>query len=433
MTEQEFAEILAFGREQRGIEFKGPGSRSDKRFLARVVRAVMAMANRRDGGRVILGVDEADDGGLVATGLSPEELKTWNHDDLADSLAEYADPFVTFDVRTVIYQGKSFVLVAVEEFETIPILCKRDFQDPANGRLLLRRGVCYVRSARKPESIDVSSHADLRELLDLATSKSVRKFIGTAEAVGFSTSGRPSDAELFDAQLGDFGSSDYGQQIRSRGYWQVVIRPEPFVAERLDNIAALAALVEQCSVQRRGWNFPHLDRKTPVHIDRDWVGQEFLWQQYLEIWRFYQSGQFVFLGGMPYDWRDSSSLWPVPAGWTSGRYLDVVDTVWTITEFFEFASRLCTAIGNVDRVAVSVTVSNVKDRILSTDHPSRRMVHTYRTGLATLTSTASVPLGTLAGGASELAIDAALEIFRRFGWDPERELLRDLQSELGRR
>lgn len=106
MTNQEFAEILSFTYERRGIEFKGPGPRSDKQLFAKVMRAVLGMANRRDGGLVVMGVE--DNGtGLVLTGLSTADLSTWKYDDVADSLAAYADPSVSFELEIREYNRKN--------------------------------------------------------------------------------------------------------------------------------------------------------------------------------------------------------------------------------------------------------------------------------------------------------------------------------------
>ena len=57
MTERELDAILAQGHETHGDEFKGPGKRTNSAFLAGVIRAMLGMANRRDGGHVILGID----------------------------------------------------------------------------------------------------------------------------------------------------------------------------------------------------------------------------------------------------------------------------------------------------------------------------------------------------------------------------------------
>ena len=59
MTEQDFESLLARGYETDGVEFKGAWIRTDKLFLAKVVRAILGMANRRDGGLVVVGVEES--------------------------------------------------------------------------------------------------------------------------------------------------------------------------------------------------------------------------------------------------------------------------------------------------------------------------------------------------------------------------------------
>ncbi|MCB8979769.1 MAG: ATP-binding protein [Ardenticatenaceae bacterium] len=198
MTEQEFMEILAFGREQHGIEFKGPGTKSS--LLAKVVRAVLSMANKRDGGMVIIGIDEDSNGQPVPTGLSASELATWSYDDFADSLSRYADPNVSFDLDILEYQASKFIIINVNEFDDIPILCKKDHSH------ILREGACYIRTRRKPETSEIPSQSEMRDLLDLATVKALRKYFSTAHTAGLELSvaaNRETDYDKFDAQLGD--------------------------------------------------------------------------------------------------------------------------------------------------------------------------------------------------------------------------------------
>jgi hypothetical protein len=103
--------------------------------------------------------------------------------------------------------GKTFVILSVEEFETIPVICKRQFNDPRNpAKVVLRPGACYVRTRRKPETSEIPSQTEMRELLELATRKGIRHFLERAAAAGLpvATPGAPSAAEHYDAELGDF-------------------------------------------------------------------------------------------------------------------------------------------------------------------------------------------------------------------------------------
>ena len=160
MTDQEFAELFALGHETRGVEFKAPGPLSDPQLAAQVVRAVLGMSNRRDGGSVIIGVQDIG-GVLNPVGLIADHLTTWRYDDLSDRFAAYADPSVSFERQVKEYNGKQFVILEVDEFADIPVLCKRDYQR------VLRSGACYVRSRRKPETSEIPTQEDMRDPLDL--------------------------------------------------------------------------------------------------------------------------------------------------------------------------------------------------------------------------------------------------------------------------
>jgi len=199
MLEQELRETLARGREQPGVEFKDSRARTDREFAAKVVRACLGMANRRDGGHVIIGVKDDGKGRVQPVGLSSQDAATWNESDLSDTLAEYADPSVSIESEQFTIDGMLLVTVRVSEFYEIPILCKKDYKG------ILRKGACYIRTRKKPETIEVSSQEDMRELIDLATEKSLRTFVSRAVSAGLLPAAQegPSDEEEFRSQLGD--------------------------------------------------------------------------------------------------------------------------------------------------------------------------------------------------------------------------------------
>lgn len=209
VTDQDFELHLSRGYETHGVEFKGPGKRTDAAFLAKVARAMMGMANRRDGGVVIIGVE---DDSLDPVGLEEDQAETWNYDDTASAVNEFASPSLSFDLETKPYQGRTFIILVVHEFADVPVLCRKDYgQTNVRGAApILRRGACYVRSRRKPETSEIPSEEEMRELLELAIEKGVRKFVATAQRVGMFSpvslpATPPEDQARFDEQIKDLG------------------------------------------------------------------------------------------------------------------------------------------------------------------------------------------------------------------------------------
>ena len=217
MTQEEFDLYLAKGYESPGVEFKGPCKRQTKLtpLLAKVIRAVMAMANRPDGGLVILGVSEKSLGPskrLDPVGLDEADYETWrNYDEVSVLLNSYASPSVSFDLERTKFHEKNFVIIHVKEFVDVPIICKKMHQPSLKERgrrenpVILRPGACYVRSFHKPESAEVPHEEDMRALLELAIDKGLKKFVERAYRAGLYVPGRgiigKGETRPFDKQL----------------------------------------------------------------------------------------------------------------------------------------------------------------------------------------------------------------------------------------
>jgi predicted HTH transcriptional regulator len=205
VNDSDFEELLASGYESRGVEFKPAGPRTDKFLFAKVTRAALGMSNRRDGGTIIIGIESVNNT-PKPTGLVVSDLSTWSYDDVATNFAAYADPSLTFDFEIISYRGSQYVVLRIHEFEDIPVLCKKDFNK--NSDMVLRKGACYVRSRHKPETSEIPTQEDMRDLLDLATDKGVRKFMSRATRAGLlhfasSEPSTQSDEDLYKKELGD--------------------------------------------------------------------------------------------------------------------------------------------------------------------------------------------------------------------------------------
>lgn len=221
-------------------------------------------------------------------------------------------------------------------------------------------------------------------------------------------------------------------KISSRGYWRVVIRPQRFVEKRISQITELHPIIQNTSVQLRGWDFPHLDPHTQTRIDIDWIGQESEWENYLEIWRFYQSGQFIDITGMHEDWYDQRRSIPAAFGdCKPGLLLGVGNALFRFTEIFEFAARLAMTQAGDDIMHLEIVVSNLEGRKLLVDSSNRvPMFHDYIASIRELPYQIELSCTELIAAPRELALKPAIELFTRFGWNPSQDELRDYQKKL---
>ena len=227
--------------------------------------------------------------------------------------------------------------------------------------------------------------------------------------------------------------SELLEKIRSLGYWRVVIRPGSFNENRISNLSALYPLLQKISVQLHGWDFPHLDSRTPPITDADWVGQEIDWLHHIELWRFYQSGQFVHISALAEDWVDESIDSVAAKDWDPIHSLSVERTVFRLTEIFELASRLALTEAGDEQMHVEILVKGLGGRVLRVNSETRvPFPLSMKASVKELPYKVDLSLTQLITAPRDLALKPALELFRRFGWDPSLEILRDIQGELFR-
>lgn len=210
--------------------------------------------------------------------------------------------------------------------------------------------------------------------------------------------------------------------IRSRGYWHVLIRPEPYVAERVASLANLARIADEAQVRIRGWDYPHTQR-IGLSRGQNWVGSEDVFGHHFDSWRLFQSGQFAHYRGMGDDWRDKSGLWAAPEGWRQGAGMGWGDAVYQFVEIYEYATRLALSEAGAERMVVRVDVVGLKGRSLVNDTRGW-LLHEYAADIDAYTHDKSFMRDELIATPREHALDAALALFERFGWDTTKEILR---------
>ena len=107
------------------------------------------------------------------------------------------------------------------------------------------------------------------------------------------------------------------------------------------------------------------------------------------------------------------------------------DAIFCFTEFFEFAARLALSDAGDEQMYIDVTAGNLKGRILYVDTQRRCPFHTvYQALIEKYPHSVELSRSDLVARPRDFALEAANELFKRFGWDTTIDILRDWQSEM---
>ena len=188
--------VLDLLQEGRSVDFKKASSWDD--LKQGIPKDVLAISNLRDGGVMIIGVEE-NNNVWDCTGMTDEQINTYNPDDMIDYVNKYASPSINFDIITHEDDKKlKYLVIQIHEFEEKPIVCKR------NCASELRRGAFYIRPLGKAESREVQTAEEMHDLLDLAVEKRLRGLMYQIQRVGIDLKTEHLeriDADRFDKEL----------------------------------------------------------------------------------------------------------------------------------------------------------------------------------------------------------------------------------------
>ena len=223
--------------------------------------------------------------------------------------------------------------------------------------------------------------------------------------------------------------SELLDKIRSRGHWRVLIRPANFEKHRVSEITDLYPILQKTAVRFRGWDFPHVAIEETLVFENH-IGQDTEWDIFDELWRFYQSGQFIHYSGFIEDRLDRHKSWQPPHGWKPSVSLDPVGVIFRCTEIFEFAARLTFTEAADDQTHLEISANGINQRILRSETGRLNLPGIYQCQIENLDLKYDYPNVHLVANARELALEPIKELFNRFGWNTDKSLLKDIQSEL---
>lgn len=219
-------------------------------------------------------------------------------------------------------------------------------------------------------------------------------------------------------------------KIKGIGHWRVVLRPTEFKPGRVASLGEGWNLVEANRVSLRGWDYPHVELEGRSQ-GNDWIGCSIDWEAYghIEHWRLYQSGQFVHYFACIEDYHRLS--WQSSEG-TPEYYLLWVNTLFLMTEIYEFATRLSAKRIFDPGIDMSIKLANTRGRELTHESFRDHLRRGYKASSNDIAFERAYDADALLAGGHELAVDATIHFLERFGWlSPPRDALSERQRQLG--
>ena len=157
---QELENLILHPYESKELDFKGPmaWNVNDKKSCCEIVKDILAMANTK-GGFIVIGVEETKSG-FNPKGLTLEQIASFQSEEINRFVQRYAEP----PINTTLSKIKTFVIISIPQFTSIPHICKTDYPG------VLTKPTLYVRTDTN-ESAPITTTSDFHALIEAAISK----------------------------------------------------------------------------------------------------------------------------------------------------------------------------------------------------------------------------------------------------------------------
>lgn len=361
MTLQEFEQKLDAQIETQSLDFKADIPWDVKKLS----KDILAMSNVRDGGAIIIGVQE-DATGFSKQGVCEANLKTFKIDVMKDQLLNYADPAVDINLFTLTdLEEKKFIVIKVLPFKEVPIISRKSIEGEIQANVIY-----YRNTNRRIESAPISNSTDLREIIELAAIKLMQK----RKDFGYQAS---DDTKiLLDTELNKIESNPTLDKIKSMGYWEITFQPS--INQKIELLKTWEDVIKKEQV-KKDWYFPYIpvieNDDQGILRTGDYFGSYYDLGCRKEFWVAFKSGQFVLYSALTEDWyHEDRHFYELANTYPSGKYVTLYTSIiYFITSAIEFLSRLMSHGFFKEGVRVKASLKNVKNRQLFPDSSGRRL------------------------------------------------------------
>lgn len=361
-TPPELIRFIEAAGESANIDAKGPMLWDGGEASAGLTKDILAFANSRDGGVIVIGKQEAA-GKFVLTGLTTDQAESFETTKLATWVNNRCAPPVGVVCYRVPHDGTEFVVLTVAEFHDVPVICTKQFELPGKpAKVLLRNGAIYVRTANA-ESAPLSSIEDLRALIGLATTKRADQMLTMFQAMmkGHPLLEAKPEEELFQSERDEVVSaldSELGGHSTD-GAWTFICHPVLHDPNRWEDTSRLKEVIQK-SVVRIRREFPPSAHDTHV---REWGICN---RHFEDAFGLTRSGYFMAIRLFRENSLPFRNPWQPNPDIPAGKWLDFKLNLGILIEFFSFLSRFAHQLEAGEDVAFEILSGPLTGRRLAT-------------------------------------------------------------------
>jgi len=219
-------------------------------------------------------------------------------------------------------------------------------------------------------------------------------------------------------------------------HWRVIIRPDEYIENLISSLSTCRNIIEKNKLRLRGWDYPHLSNN--IDTGKNYFASWCDLRRHKEYWRFYQSGQFIHLfsvrESIDTDWKQelekamqSHLNGMVIVDWNQDPgYFSILNIIYTITEIYEFAARLCQAQIYKGKINIDIKINGICGFVLAME-VGRVWYNYYKSSVDDIGNTWTYDTDILVADSSNKALEAIYWLFEKFGWldQPKESIKRD--------
>ena len=369
-TPKELIRFIEAAGESDDVDAKGPVKWDGNDESAALTKDILAFANSPEGGVIVVGKAEPSPGKFELVGLTHEQASTFETTKVATWVNNHCSPPVSLVCHHLEHENSTFVIITVNEFRDVPIICTKSNQkidDPKKH--LLREGTIYVRTANA-ESAPLRSSDDLRTLVGIATKKRGDEILASFRAM---LRGQPLLPEVEDNKYEteqQIIRTDLDKKFSNAlepGSWTMAFYPAQYQADRWKEYEDLKTVVYKHTVRLRN-EFPNAGGGTHN------MGWGIYGYGLRNSFALTKSGLFVyrepfFENRTPYK-VPYQSIPPTPdPNIQAGQWLDFTSHVYLMIEFFMFMSRIASELTPGEEIVYEIDATQLAGRHLLSLNP----------------------------------------------------------------